>query len=288
MIEKYTIGVDIGGSHITAGFVGPNLKASHIRKGNVDAFGDADKIIAQWATVLEPLVEDSHFNGFIGIAFPGPFMYDQGISLIREQGKYMALYHVELKKLLGRKLAVKEENIRFINDAASFLQGEAWCGAAKGADAAIGLTLGTGLGTAYSYKGVAVDAALWDMPFKDSYAEAYISTRWFTEMYFEKTNKHIAGVKELADLAQYDELAIQIFNRFGYNLAEFIQKFIELKAPDVVVLGGNIAKAADLFLTSLTNTLRERKIFTPIEITQLGEWSAIIGAASSWKKEMEA
>jgi len=88
------------------------------------------------------------------------------------------------------------------NDAGCFLQGEALGGAAKGFNDAIGLTIGTGIGTARFHKNVAEDADLWHASFRDGMTEDYISSRWFVKRYFEVSGNSVNNVKELAMLHQ--------------------------------------------------------------------------------------
>ena len=66
-----------------------------------------------------------------------------------------------------------------MNDASCFLKGEVFGGAAKGYNHVIGITLGTGLGSATFKNGVVYDGDLYYTPFKESTAEDYLSTRWF-------------------------------------------------------------------------------------------------------------
>jgi glucokinase len=170
------------------------------------------------------------------------------------------------------------------NDAACFLQGEVYNGAvSEYADhTVIGLTLGTGFGTAVYRSGKSHDADLWRMPFKDSIAEEHLSTRWFVKRWKEITGETVSGVKEIKQLPITSEKAKEVFNEFGTNLAAFLLEFIAKESPVAIVIGGNIAKAVDWFGPTLRSIINEKHPTIKIELAILGEEAPLSGAVSSW------
>ena len=122
------LGIDIGGSHITAAMV--DLESRSIIAGStlrtaVDASLNAEEILNTWCALIDSVQGSAPgTEAHLGIAMPGPFDYDHGISLIKDQPKFQNLYQVNIKNELAKRLQVEPGNIRFINDAASFLQGE--------------------------------------------------------------------------------------------------------------------------------------------------------------------
>jgi glucokinase len=286
MEKPSVLGIDIGGTHITAALVdleNGTLIPNSIKRSAVNSLGSKTEILSAWCEVIIAAIGNNLNNELrIGIAMPGPFEYEYGISLIKDQAKFNALYQVNIKKELANQLNIPVSNIKFINDAAAFMQGEVFCGAAKGYERAIGLTLGTGLGSAIAVNGKAVDAALWDSKFLGGIAEDYLSTRWFVNKYKSLTEKEINGVKELALIVNSDPFAKQVFNEFGRGLGHFLADVIKNNNSEVVVLGGNIAKAFDLFAPHLIDNLKAYHLDTVIKITALNENAALIGAASCW------
>ena len=59
----------------------------------------------------------------MGIAMPGLFDYETGVSYIRYMNKYDALYEVN-EEILAQKLSLQESDIKMRNDAEAFLIGE--------------------------------------------------------------------------------------------------------------------------------------------------------------------
>ncbi|MEE1945303.1 ROK family protein [Pedobacter sp. KR3-3] len=290
MEKPAVLGVDIGGSHITAALVDlktGTLIEKSIKRNAVNSKQEKEAILKAWCNVIEAAFASANGNEkYIGIAMPGPFDYENGISLIKEQDKFNALYLVNIKEELAKRLQLKPTAIHFMNDAAGFMQGEVFSGAAKGHSRVLGLTLGTGLGSALSINGAASDAELWDSAFLDGIAEDYLSTRWFVGRYNELTGKSLDGVKELAGLVAADALAKQVFVEFGANLAQFLAPIIKKHDAEVVILGGNIAQAFDLFALSLNIGLSKQGLNIPIKLTELNEHAALIGAASNWNLEI--
>lgn len=285
MQNKIVLGVDIGGSHITAKLVdlesGVTIEGSEIRR-LVNSNGTAEEIINNWCQVIEEAFNSKPVTDRrIGIAMPGPFDYENGIAWMQNQQKYDALYGLNVRDLLAQKLGILPGAIKFINDAESFLKGEVFSGAAKSCSSAIGFTLGTGFGSAYYQNGKVEDADLWCSPYKDGIAEDYLSTRWFIKRYYELSGNTIEGVKELADLKN-DNDATRVFIDFGRNMAMFLNGLITQRQPQVIVIGGNISRAFPLFLDSLVTTLNKGAKEPEIRKAILGEDASLVGAASCW------
>lgn len=287
MNNSFVAGVDIGGSHITAAMV--NLTTSTLVPGSsarsAIATGDpAEKIITAWCNIISSaFTATPGCSRKIGIAMPGPFDYEQGICFIKDQGKYEALYGMPVKAMMAAELGIRVEDIRMMNDALCFLQGEVAGGAVSGYSSALGLTLGTGLGSAIYQKGVTEDADLWHTPFREGIAEDYLASRWFVKRYEEVSGRAVANTKELVELIPSDPSIKSLFEEFSDHLAQFLSGAIIIHQPEVIVLGGNIAKSYRLFLPTLESRLKELGVQVPLRIAMLGENAHIIGAAGCWK-----
>jgi len=283
--DALAIGADIGGTHITAGLVDLEKKIilpGTIVRTKVDSHASSEDIIKIWAGAIIDAGKEHQVNK-VSLAIPGPFDYEHGICLIKNQDKYENLYGLNIKNLLSEKLQHQPEEIILINDAASFLQGEVFGGAANGFEKVIGLTLGTGLGTCIYENESASDANLWNLPFKTGIAEDYLSTRWFTNRYLEISGKKITGVRELSGLMENDPNVKLIFDEFSHNLASFLIEFIAISPTQAIVIGGNIAKSFSYFKEPLLEIMNKKYPEIAIRTALLGEEAALMGAASYWK-----
>jgi len=284
MKSNYSCGVDIGGSHVTSALIeiaSNTIVEGSVNRAKIDASKSADEIVTDWTAIIKQalaVVDEKKVN--IGIAMPGPFDYEEGISYIKGQHKYEALYGVNVKKLLATALNQPAHSITFANDAACFLQGEVACGIARGLDNVMGLTLGTGLGSALFNNGIAEDADLWHSPFLTGIAEDFLSSRWFVTRYNQLSKKTVNDVKEMADIYYSDKQVKIVFNEFGINLGEFIKKTIHEQEIEMIVLGGNIAQAIELFKDGIDESLGNLATIAHIKKSILGEHAALLGAVN--------
>jgi len=286
-MNNIVTGVDIGGTHITSCLIdidtGNPIEGSDAR-GDIDPHQNEEHIIRSWAeTIAASSKKHGIPMGHIGIAMPGPFDYEKGVSLITGLHKYECLYKLNVKDMLSRELGISTGDIRMMNDASAFLSGEAKSGAGKGCKHLAGITLGTGLGSAKFIDGQCQDAELWRMPFRGSRAEEYLSSRWFISEYEKKTGKKVNGVRALADLAETDTVARNLFEEFGYTLGEVLTRRFSDHFPERIVVGGNISKAWHLFNSHCSSVVKEHAPECMLIPARLGENAALIGAACLWE-----
>ena len=281
------LGVDIGGSHITAALVDVNSRTlieSSIHRRTINSQETSENILDAWCQVILAAYTGYETLGkIIGVAMPGPFDYESGICLIKDQDKFQSLYQLNIKYKLAERLNIAPSSIYFINDAAGFLQGEVFAGSARNAQHVLGFTLGTGLGSSICTDGESIDAELWNAPFLNGIAEDYFSTRWFVKRYHQLSGVTLDGVKDLAEYVNADPHAKQVFKEFGDNFAQFLMPLIKKHHAEVIIIGGNIAQAFNVFSTNLIDVLEHNQFKTKIKISKLKEHAALIGAASCCK-----
>jgi glucokinase len=280
---KFTLTADIGGSHLTAAIVSIDARAvlkETQQRVPVDCHASLSEILNQWSTALNKVMDLSGLEiDHLSLAVPGPFDYQNGVSLIKGMHKYDALYGADIKQLISNATGITAKNIVFRNDAEAFLHGEVIAGAASGYNHVAGLTLGTGMGSAISKNGNTWDANWGSLSYQDSIADDWFSTRWFVNNFYEQTGIRCSGVKELAILASKNSQANDVFKLFGRNLGDFIGKQIENDPPHCVILGGNIARCHELFLHELCDRLAPHIAAGNIKLAELGEDAALVGAA---------
>lgn len=282
MTQRNILAGDIGGSHFTLAqfektLLGPEL--IRIERVAVDSTGSKEEILEAWASMIKTMIRSEKAVS-ISLAMPAPFDYDAGICLIQEQGKFLQLFEINLKRELSLRLHIPESSIIFINDAQAFLLGEASFGKGKGYASLMGLTLGSGLGSSIKQGDDVRDAGLWQQPFKDGIAEDYLGTSWFVNYVKREFGIEIEGVKEMFVHPEISDRLDEIFDQYAQNLAVFISEQYDVFKMDKVILGGNITRAAGWFLDKTLNSLRSLGVLIPVEISDLGEKSAVYGAAS--------
>ncbi|SHM20766.1 ROK family protein [Mucilaginibacter sp. OK098] len=287
--STYILTADIGGSHITAGICDLRTHVildQSITRIGVDSKGSANDILTSWGDACEQVLKKN--NGLtisgLSIAMPGPFDYPGGISYIKGLDKYEALYGMNIRQYLGALLKIDPQSVRFRNDAESTIAGEVLTGAGKDYQRVMGVTLGTGFGSAYSENKITKDINLGSEPYKDAIADAYLSTRWFLKRYHELTGTWLTGgVKELSELATTSTIARDLFKEFAINMSDFLSAPVQQHNPEVLIICGNIAKASIFFLPYLTEELNS----VTIKLALLDENAPLIGAAAKFDDLMK-
>ena len=112
----------------------------------------------------------------------------------------------------------------------------------------LGITLGTGLGSAFLVRGeLEPTPDLYRLAFRGRPVEEAISARAISAAY--DGNVRVAEVAARA--RRGDGRALAAFERLGNDLGEFLVPHVERFAADRVVVGGAIAGAWDLFEAAL-------------------------------------
>jgi glucokinase len=286
-MTKYSIGVDIGGSHITAGVYEHSKREIH--KGSlvyrkIDSQGSKEEIINGWVDALEECrnTMEVEING-IGIAMPGPFDYYNGISLIKDVDKLNSLYNVNIRLELAEKLQIQPSNIRFINDATAFSIAEARVGCARQYHRVVAITLGTGIGASFLIDGkpiirdrsVPAGGFLYNQYYHNEMADDIFSSRGILGRYKSISGREIENVRAICDRVNEDTSARKALVQFGDELGDFLKPYLNEFNAEILVLGGNISKAYPYFGEALTVNLRNIEV----KVSDLGEQAAIIGSA---------
>lgn len=291
MSSQIAIGVDIGGSHITSAAV--DLKRLVIIPETtfsvkLDNKAQKDVILKKWSEAINKTIVSASLkqSANIGFAIPGPFNYKDGVALFKgDNDKYENLYYVSIPEELSKYLVSENTNFRFLNDATSFAVGVSAQGKAKHCDKIIAVTLGTGFGSAFIKSGIPLvnhplvpkDGCLWDKSFKEGIGDDYFSTRWCIKRYNEISSKSVKGVKEIAEADTTDSK--QVFEEFGANMGQFMIPFLQKYQPELIVMGGNISNAGNLFFPALKQVIADADLDMDFETSTLMEDAAIIGSA---------
>src|SRR5690606_31510044 len=278
--SKYILSCDIGGTHITSAIVDNStwtIVDGTIIRSHVNSLADAKSIFQDWTSNMKTCLSKVDYSiSQIGIAAPGPFDYENGVALMKGQSKYDHIYNLDISEPIKASLANSELRIRYINDAAAFLQGEVFGSGMQNNDSVLGITLGTGLGRAVWHKNSkAFDADLWNAPYRDSIYEEFLVTRFFVRRFEELTGVKEKGLREILENHEHHEELTQVFSEYRNNLLSFLTFFSTKYNCSSFIIGGNIVKAWDKVFPD-KSVLKDFHI----EIGKYKEHAAIIGAAS--------
>ncbi len=280
-LESRVLTFDVGGSHVAAAVccatnfsLGSVASAPHASVSTSGAFLDLLQNLGMKAQVGG--------DGVIGamLAVPGPFDLQAGVSLMRHKLPY--LYGIDLRQGLAERFGLHPAQVRFLNDADAYLLGEIGAGAARGFSRAVGLTLGTGIGSAFAVDGQLVTEGpgvpsggeIWNLPYQGGIVEDFVSSRAIVGN-FERCTGKKREVVDLAAAAKSDPAAEQAFTEFGQHLGVVIRTLLAEFNADVIVLGGGISRSANLFLPAVRIEIGDST--TQIRVSELKDKAALVG-----------
>jgi len=244
-----TIGVDVGGTNIRAGFES-NGVISQQKQALLENKDSLSATIEQLTTFIRPLV-DSSVRG-IGIGVPSVVDVDKGIVFNVEN--IPSWERVHLKEILEETFQIP---VFVNNDVNCYVLGEHQFGLAKGFSSVVGLASGTALGS-----GIIVNNQLYAgnncgageiglLPYLGHNIEYYASGNFFKAV-------HQTTAVEMHDKAlEGDKHALQLWNEFGKHMGEVIKIVMYTYDPKVIVIGGSLAKAFNLFAEAMYATLHD-------------------------------
>lgn len=274
------IGVlEIGGSHVTAARVRPSgWSVEIVARSALDPHAPADQLVADLATAGRAVMTDG-----LRLAMPGPFDYEAGVAWYQGVEKFDALYGVDLRARLAEALDLPGTALRFVNDAEAFAIGEWTAGTTQGRTSCVGVTLGTGVGSAFLREGEAIRAGSDVPPNGELFRvmppiEDQMSHRAIVAAYERATGEELPGVREIAERAESGEReANQVLDAAFIALAEALSPWLKSFGAEAVVLGGSISGAFDLIHSAFEAALG---VPIPVTVTPNTEHSALVGAAA--------
>ncbi|MGA7106226.1 MAG: ROK family protein [Terracidiphilus sp.] len=278
---------DIGGSHISAACCAIHgLRILRTVRAGLPPDPTADQFLDLLCELSRAVtLPEAPALGAV-LAVPGPFDLTAGISRMRH--KLKSLYGMDLRAALAERFGWDPAQVSFINDAAGFLLGEIQCGAARGAKKAIGIVLGTGIGSAFARdgdwlthgEGIPPGGEIWNLPYGPGIVEDLLSTRAIKGEYAARTAKD-KEVVTIAAQADSDLDARAVFHAFGVNLGQVIRDVLAPFSPDIVVLGGGISVSASLFLPFAQDQLTG--LGFKLVTSSLLDKAPLLGAAAYWQ-----
>jgi glucokinase len=266
--------LDVGGTSIKGGAV-RGEEVAHTRSIPTLADSSADVIFEQLTDATD-MALDLSGTGTVGLAigFPGPFDRAAGAALMHGLHKFDSIYSIELRPELRARTTVGDLPIKFVHDNEAAGVGEAVMGAGSGVDRVLTVTLGTGVGTCLTAHGVPVPA-LGDLSIKRL---ALRDTQWgrADDVLSARGLATRLGI-DTADLkAAVDSGGVaETVEDHGRRIGTFLSPVVDELSVDMVVIGGGLAAAFDLFGPSLRRALGP----TPCLTASLGADGPLLGAA---------
>lgn len=258
MSQMFYLCLDIGGTEIKVNILDQNDQCFYPEDYHYPSKAQSSKqeILKHFTVILEEQLQN--FKGSIegiGFAFPGPFDYFHGVSLMQGLGKFESLYQVNIANFVQQWLLSQRYTsgfpICFENDAVAFAIGEYQEGVGKQAEKMICLTLGTGFGSTFIEQGRVVrsqyglpdSGMLYQQPFLDGVIENYLSANGLASIAQQFSLEDWDGLSVSKAAAAGSNEAQQVFHQFGVMVGIALHPYVHAFAPDCIVFGGQISKS---------------------------------------------
>jgi len=299
-MKEYYLGLDIGGTKILTGLAdGEGNIITRSRRATEADLGE-EKIIENMLATIDDVLKKAGATAdevkTLGIASPGPLDSKKGIIIENANLSWKNVPLVEkIESATGIKTLLK-------NDANAAALGEKWFGSGKNVENMVYITISTGIGggaiiNKKLFSGVNDNACEIGHTVIDPNGplcgcgnhgclEAFAAG---TSIAKRAREAAAAGKsKEMLELAdniiedidavicaqaayQGDQVAEDIFKNAGYHLGIGLGNVINTFNTEMIVLGGGVMKASDLFLDEAIKTMEEVALSGPLEMVTVKE-----------------
>ncbi|NLZ45795.1 MAG: ROK family protein [Clostridiales bacterium] len=311
---KYYIGIDLGGTNIVAGVVNENYEIIATDKVKTGLPRPAEEICSDMVELALNATKNAGLTMedivSVGIGTPGIANAETGIV---EYSNNLGFVNVPMAELVGKKL---NKPTYIENDANAAAYGEFVAGAAKGANDAVCITLGTGVGSGiiidgkirsgFNFSGgeightvIEVDGPQCSCGRKGCF-EAFSSATGLIRMtkeamdgnkdtimwkMIEEEENKVSGRTAFNAMKKGDKTGQAVVDKYIKYLAAGITNTINTFQPNILCIGGGVCNEGDTLLLPLKELVakevytRNSPKNTEIVIAKLGNNAGIIGAA---------
>lgn len=270
------IGIDLGATNIRGALVNSKT-AGPITSIRIHGDGAVEDVLNDIYELIDALLVPG--TTAIGIGVPSVVDVEKGI--VYDVTYIPSWKEVPLKTLLEARYHLP---VFVNNDANCFTLGEYYFGKGRGASSMVGLTLGTGLGG-----GIIIRDKLFEgyncgagefgcIPYKDNILEYYCSGSFFKNVY------NLDGTEVYTAARKGDAKAKKLYAELGMHVGAAIKTVMYTHDPELIVLGGSVSQAYDLFEDSMWSAIKTLFFTKSVERIRIEtsnlENSGILGAAA--------
>jgi len=311
-MDKTVIGMDIGGTNLRGALVTPEGRIVRQLKIASDADDGIDAVVDNIARLVSELGREGDVSG-VGVGIAG--VIDSRAGVITQAPNIANVVNYPIRDNLVKKLG-GDINIAIENDANCAALGEWWMGAGRDAASIVMITLGTGVGG-----GIILGGKLWsgadgmggevghmtiypdgalcncgNYGCLESCASATAVRRMVKETLAEpevetilrdiapKTDPDDMPEAVMSAALKGDAASIRIWERFGVALGIGMASLVNILNVEMIVIGGGVARAWDMFIGPAKAELKKRGLRAPtervrVERARLDGDEGILGAA---------
>lgn len=286
-------GIDIGGTYIKAGLI--EEQSGHILAQSMVDFPKGKGESAVWEVIYlqltSLLVEQKHTLEdlpFLGVAVPGSISRDGSTVLDAFNLKF---HNTKIKSALVNRF--KGVSINIINDANAATLAEHRFGVLKGADTAVLITLGTGVGGGLILGGELFNGGngngveIGHMTLRYDGKEHNCGNHGCFESYCSaaaliENSEWISGIDLTKAVQRNEKRAIERLAQYIDALSSGIVSITNILDPQIIAIGGGISNMGDVLLSPLREQVERKSFYKKscrIERAAMGNSAGFVGAA---------
>jgi glucokinase len=301
------IAADLGGTNLRMAVVDRDGSILHRSRRDTQRDAASGVIVDGIVSEVEGCLAAAAGRKVLGVSIAAPGPVDFASGILKKLPNLSSLSGLPLPKILSERLGV---NVFLDNDATAAAVGEHWLGATRGTDSSIFVTLGTGVGGGLildgkPYRGIDGTAGeighigvekdghpcgCGSRGCVEQYASATAIVRIAKELASGHPNSPLRRIEELSASDIYDagvgsdSLALEVFSVMGAYLGMALADLVNVLNPEMIVIGGGVAGAWDLFIGPTMEAISKRSFREPAERVKLiraalGDDAGILGAA---------
>jgi len=316
MSQAEAIGVDLGGTKMLLGVLDGDSKTVWESREGSAGEGESELVELLVRELEEARAERPGVEA-IGMGIPATIDHEKGVAV--------AAVNLPIEDLPIRDIVVERTGLpTFVdNDANVAALAEHLFGAARGAENAVMLTIGTGIGGGLilggeiyrGSSGAGAELGHVAIEIDGPRCQGNCPNRGCIETLASGTaigregraaaegapdsalakllaeGKEIDGKAVTVAAQAGDETAIGVFDLVGSRLGVALASFANIFEPETIVIGGGVIAAGDLLLDPARRELEARALRpmnrTPVVAAELGEDAGMIGAAALARIELE-
>jgi glucokinase len=277
------IAVDLGGTKLSAAVVDETGHIEQRLQRPVQA-EDFAASVRQIASAIQQF----NLQTPVGLIVPGIYSPETGNAWAPNLWGHN---HVPLCKELEQAVSLP---LAINNDRAGYVLGERWLGAARGLNDVVFLAVGTGIGAGIISGGRLIrgtgdiaGAVGWFALNPERQAIYREMGCWEAEAAGPALARRInanSAEEVIAAARQGDRRALEAIDHAAAYLGMGIANIVSILNPEMIVLGGGVMQAGDLFLDRVKRVIAEcaqpvAASQVRIELTRLGSDAGLLGAA---------
>ena len=274
-MKQYVVGVDVGGTNIKLGVVGPSGKVIVRNSFATKPFASSRiKLITALASEIEASIITAgltkHQIAGVGIGLPGLVDYEKGF--VRFLPNIPGWRGVHLKSILQKKIKLP---VYVDNDVKIITLAESKFGAGKGVKNLVCMTLGTGVGAGLIlngqlYRGEDNSAGeLGHMPLNEygpkcncggiGCFETYVGNRALFALASKVMGKSGMTTEDMFALAQKgNKKALLFWKMAAAHIGNGLVGVVNLLNPRLIIIGGGVSNNEKYLFKTIAETIRLR------------------------------